>query len=711
MTYGTEQHSLCAQTFVRGLRACFLILVSLISMSQLSSGQIDRSKQPEPDPPPTATFPHYDEFKLRNGLKVFLVRDDRPLVTFRLLVRGGNGLDGDIPGLADAVAEQLTKGTKNRSALKFAQEIDFIGGNVGASATPDAISVTAGGLKKHMPKILELFAETVKYPAYSGDELKKYQQEQITGLKSSKARAEFLADYAVNKVLYGDTPWGRMPTEEGFRKLTPEMLRAFHESYFVPSNATLAFIGNLSKEELQQQLEAAFGDWKTNNVPTMKVPEFPVLKGRRIVLVDRPTAVQSAIRVVGKGPLLRDPERPMTYILNSILGGGTGLGNRLAMNLRETHAYTYTPYSMFDANYHMGHFVAVADVRNEVTDSALTEMLSEINRIQTEPVPADELKRNVQSAIGNFLMSIADPSTTAMRVQSIDFYGLPKNYYDRLVSAYGGTTSDDVLRLSKKYLNSDDLAVVVVGKASEVKSKLERFGTVEMWNSDLRPVGSGSATKGDAPRTNMNVQQVWDKMLTAMGGKAKLRAVKSIQTKGQIAGDAGGRAISGTYTKSEVAPNKMYTLIDFGMFKQEMVVDGKNARTSQGGGFNTLEGEDRDRMIEDSHILMEAYVDDLKGKLKMLETGEFRGQPALAVEVTYPKSGSIIYYIDPATNLPIAQESADRGTLLFGDWKDVNGIKLAHTIKLEPQAGVELTMSNMEYQINGKVDEKLFKKK
>src|SRR4051812_35540262 len=123
MTTGTTNRSLRRDRLVRALGICILTLVSLISMPQLSTGQIDRSKQPAPDPPPTATFPHYDEFTLRNGMKVFLVRDERPLVTFRMLVRGGNGLDGDITGLADAVAEQLTKGTTSRSALAYAKEI------------------------------------------------------------------------------------------------------------------------------------------------------------------------------------------------------------------------------------------------------------------------------------------------------------------------------------------------------------------------------------------------------------------------------------------------------------------------------------------------------------------------------------------------------------------------------------------------------------
>jgi len=677
-------------------------------MPDTTSAQLDRSKQPAPDPAPTVTFPPYEEFTLKNGLKVFFVHDERPLVTLRMLVRGGNGVDGDIPGLSDAVADLITKGSAGRSAQQFAQEIDFIGGTVSASASPDNINVSAGGLRKHTDKILELFSSAVKSPTYPADELEKYRQEQISGLKSAKASSDFLATYAVNKVLYGNTSYGSMPSEDALRKLTPEKIKAYYNDYFVPSNATLAVVGNYTLDELRAMVEKAFGDWRTNNAPTIKAPTFPGLNGRRIVLIDRPTSVQSSIRVLGKGPMLRDPERPMTSVLNSVLGGGTGLGNRLALNLRETHAYTYTPYSTFDANLYMGHWIAGADVRNEVTDSALAEIFNEVQRIQTEPVPADELQRNIQSSVGNYLMSVADPKTTAVRVQSIDFYGLPKNYYQKLVAAYQSTTPDMVLKLAKTYLKSDDLAVVVVGKASEVKSKLERFGKVELWDANLSPMGS---SVGLARDLGITAEQAWDKMLAAMGGKDKLRAVKTLKTQGNIEGDFGGQKFNGTITKVEAAPNKMYQMIDMGVFKNEMVVDGTNVRQGSGNGLQAVTGDELAAALESSHILSEAYLADLKGTLRLTGSTEREGKKVYTVEVTYPKGGPTIYYIDANTYLPVAQESESSGTVTLGDWKPVGGVMLAHSIVLEPGGGVKLTFKDLKYDVNATVDQKVFNKK
>ncbi|MEO5929645.1 MAG: insulinase family protein [Candidatus Kapaibacterium sp.] len=675
-------------------------------MTQSSFAQIDRTKQPAPDPAPATAFPPYEEFTLKNGLKVFFVRDERPLVTLRMLVRGGNGNDGNLPGLTDAVAELLIKGTTTRTAQQFAQQIDFIGGHVSPSTSADAISISASGLRKHFDNVLALFADAVKSPAFPADELEKYRQDQISGLKSQKARSEFLADYAVNRVLYGNSPYGQMPSEEAFKMLTPEKLKTYYKAYFVPSNATIAVVGNFTKDELKSKLEAAFGNWKTGNAPTIKAPKFSPLKGRRIVLVDRPTSVQSSIRVIGKGPLFRDPDRPQTGVLNSILGGGTGLGNRLAANLRETHAYTYSPYSTFDGNMYMGHWLAAADVRNAVTDSALTETLKEIGRMQNEPVPQEELTRNIQSSVGNFLMSVADPTTTAVRVQSIDFYGLPKNYYQKLAAGYQATTADMVQSLSTKYLNSADLAIVVVGKASEVRQGLEKFGKVEVWDADLMPVNNAATAKA----IGMTVEQIWDKMLTAMGGKEKMRAVKSLKTEAAILTENAGQKWDGTMVKVEEAPNRMYRSMDLGPYKIELVVNGTTARLGQGGPLRQMTGDELEKVLESSHIMSEAYVDDQNVKLSYNGEKMVEGHKVYVVDAAYPKSGSTIYYIDAKTFLPVMQESDGSESTQFSDWKGESGIMLPHLVKVDLGPQSKMTIDKIKYQVNGTVDESLFNK-
>lgn len=693
---------------LKGLIAATLLFFPIMIQYSAAQGtvieEIDRTMRPQADAPPKIAFPPYETFTLKNGLKVFLVHDPRPSVTMRLLVRGGNARDGEKTGLADAVADLMTKGVGELSAADFADRIDFIGGGINASASPDAVSVSAFGLKKHLSEILPLFSRTIRQPTYPQDELDKYIAMQIDGLKANKKEGEFLSTYAVSRVLYGSaSPLGKMPSEEAYQSISRDDVVRYHNTYFIPANATLAVVGDLKRDELKNLLEKELGMWSGGTKPAA-LPHVKWQGGGRVVLVDRPTSVQSLVRVVGPGPDFSDPDRPRSFILNSIFGGGTGLGNRLAMNLRETHAYTYTPYSYFAANEFGGHFLAGADVRNEVTDSAIMQIIYEVNRIVNEPVGLEELELNVKSAVGNYLMSLADPNTTAMRVQSIDFYGLPDNYYDKLVAIYTGTTQQEVMRLATKYFIPDEMSLVVVGKADEVKEKLEQFGTVEVWDENLEPMKSVSASD-----VGITAEEAWGKMLTAMGGKENLRKVKSIQQQGSGSFSMGPQKMEGGMKTVQSYPNKSYQELSVnGMKMVQQYVDGTNVVVMQGGSKVPLPVEDQSRMLAESHILPEAWVQDLKGTLTLKGKKTVNGKEAILVEMQLPNANGQLYYLDASTFLPLKVES--EGTVVtYTGWKTVDGgIKQPDGMHMELGPGAELEVNGLTYTINGKVEDTVF---
>lgn len=697
-----------AKTVAAAFGACLLILAS---MTQPLLAQVNRAKQPDPEPPPKAAFPPYETFKLKNGLKVFLVKNDKPIVTFRMLVRGGKSAEGGQTYISDVAADLMDKGTTTVSAKEFAERIDFVGGSISASSSDELISVSARGLKKHLEVILNLYSDAIINPAYAQEELDKYIQDQITGLASAKARSEFLADYATRKLMFGTTPIGRMPTEDDMRNITREKVLAFHNTWFVPSNATLAVVGNITKEDLVVRLESAFANWKSGKQPTVAKLDIPERKGRRLIVVDRPAAVQSTIRVIGSGPAMNDPERPKSSILNNVFGGGTGLGNRLTMNLRETHAYTYSPYSYFDPNPFRSMFIATADVRNAVTDSAVKEMLHEMARMRNEAVPGDELNRNIQSAIGGFLMSVSDPAVTASRVQSIDFFKLPKDYFAKLPTIYNATTAADVQRLAKKYFVEDNLAIVIVGKASEIADKLKQFGTVEVWDADLNPVGGTDASAD----IGMTAQQVWDKMLAAMGGEATMRSVTSRKMQAELAANAGSSVLKGKFEMIEEAPNKVYQMMDMGIAKTEQYSTGTSVTmlVSRGGTppqAQKVEGEAAEKYYESTHIMPEAYVKDLGATLKVKGKKVVNGVECVQIAVVYPKSGEALYSINASTYLPVRIDPSMGMPSILSDWKSVDGVMFPFAITIIPIPGQEIHLKDIQYKLNDPISPAVFTK-
>lgn len=470
------------------MRYLSLCLAGVLTAAAVCRADIDRVHPPAPGPEPAASFPDFTQTALPNGLKVFVVENHRePTVTFRLLIKSGDALDGDKPGLSDAVADQLDKGTPKRTADQFAEEADFIGAAIGAASGPDALAVSASGLVRDLPKLLDLFSDAVLHPTFPTEELIKYQRQTISGLIAQKQRPAALAAKLTGKLLYGNHPYGAFATEETVGALTHEDLAQAHARRFVPGDASLAVVGDVHAADVIAQLERTFADWKakeTDKPPTVPTPKASESNHLTIHLVDRPGSVQSAVVVARRGVPRNNSDAPELGVMNTILGGG--FSGRLFQNLRERHGYTYGATSGFSMNRTAGLFTENSEVRNEVTGPAITEMLAEIKRMRDEPVPEPELAMQRQYVAGNYLLSLESPARTAERVQEIDLYGLPADYFKTYAKRVSSVSAESIKTLADKYLGADDATVVVVGEGKEIQPQLEKLGPVTVYDLDLK---------------------------------------------------------------------------------------------------------------------------------------------------------------------------------------------------------------------------------
>jgi predicted Zn-dependent peptidase len=173
-------------------------------------------------------------------------------------------------------------------------------------------------------------------------------------------------------------------------------------------------------------------------------------------------------------------------VLNATLGGG--FSGRLFQNLRETHGWTYGAYSAFDLKKHGGSFEASAETRNEVTAPAATEILKEIERIRKDPVPEEELALQREYNVGNYLLSLEKSDRTAQRVQDIDLYGLPSDFYRNYARRMSSVTPELLQKTANQHLHPENALIIVVGEAKEIRASLESLGKVTVYNTDLNPV-------------------------------------------------------------------------------------------------------------------------------------------------------------------------------------------------------------------------------
>lgn len=468
------------------IRVLFIVL-STGAFSLSSAAEVDRTKRPEAGAAPAASFPEFTEKILPNGLKVFIVESKRqPTVTLRLLIKSGDLYDGDKTGLAGLTASLLDRGTTSRNAQQFVQEVDFLGARFGAGADEDSTSVSISGLVKYLPKLVDLFADAVIHPTFPADELTKEKKKVMSALAREKQQPSVLAAKLRDRLIFGTHPYGAFATETTVGAIARDDIAGFHTAHFMPNRATLAVVGDVKAATVMALIEKAFGDWKPGTPPSVTLPEFPSQDQTAVYLVDRPGSVQSTVIVAAPGVPRNSRDFPELSVVNSTLGGG--FSGRLFQNLREKNAFTYGAGSRFSPQLLGGLFSASTDVRNDVTQPAVTEIINELKRIREQPIDEKELAMQRDYLAGNYLLSLESPGTTAARVQEIEFYGLPADYYKTYARRVTGVTPERAKELAQKYLRDDKLTIVVVGEANEIKPMLEKLAPVTVYDTDLQPV-------------------------------------------------------------------------------------------------------------------------------------------------------------------------------------------------------------------------------
>ncbi len=465
-----------------------LIATLSLAFIPISASAIDRSKPPVPGPAPAAAFPDFKVRTLENGLRVVVITDDRsPTITLRLMIKAGATIDGG-SGLSGFTAGLLNRGTKTLDAAAFANAIDSIGAKLEGGAGTDSMSVSTSGLTKFTDRLLELFADALVNPVFPADELMKEQRRALSGIAAAKKQPESLAGNLMGKVIFGGHPYGSFQTAELVKAVTRDAIVDFHGKWMVPNNSSLVIVGDVEPDAIVAKVEKAFAAWKPFPLPPISpLPPPPAsVSGVTVHLLDRPESVQSNIVVCHTAPGRNFPDLPELNVVNSTLGGG--FSGRLFQNLREKNGYTYGSSCAFNYYKHGGYFQATAEARTEVTVPAIKEILNEIARIRTEPIPTDELELQRQYNVGNYLLSLESASRIASRVQDIELYGLPADFYKTYATRMSAVTPETAQKLAQKYLSTENVAIVVIGKAEAIKADLEKVGKVISYDADLKPL-------------------------------------------------------------------------------------------------------------------------------------------------------------------------------------------------------------------------------
>lgn len=482
---------------MRHFLAFLLLCFALIGQTAVSQ-KPDRSQPPVIGPPPMLHLGAIQHLKLANGIPVVLYeKHDVPLAEVSVIVRTGaiNDPEGKA-GLASMVASMMTEGAGRRTALEVADAVDYLGAQLNAEAGNHTFGVSVNTPVATLDSALVLMADVLLRPAFPAAELERQRADRLTTLLQWRDDPNVLASILCNRALFGNHPYGipSIGTVQSIRSFTTEDLRSFHAAHFGANLATIAVVGDVTPKALMQKLNAAFGAWKPVKASPYPVLTVPQVQGRRILLVDKPDAPQTAIRIGRIGAARLTEDFFAINVMNTILGGS--FTSRLNHTLREVHGYTYGAHSMFDFRPLPGPFVAAASVQTQVTDSSLVEFMKELRGIG-EPVPPADLERGKNYIALSYPTNFQTVSEIVGQLEDLVIYDLPDSYFNDYIGSILAITQGQVQAAARKYVDTDNMIIVLVGDRTSILPKVDalHLGPISVLSVDdilgAAPVAQG----------------------------------------------------------------------------------------------------------------------------------------------------------------------------------------------------------------------------
>jgi zinc protease len=447
-----------------------------------------RATPPQAPAARPVNLPVPESFKLSNGLTVlYNYRPGLPVVSANLVFTTGSSANPtDKPGLASFTANMLQQGTATRNATQIADEAALLGTSLSSGASMDGSSVGASALTKNFSGALDLIADVVLHPTFPAEEVERRRASRLAAFADDRSDPNVIVVRTGVSALFGPhSPFGydNSGTEESIKAMSRDDLVNFWKTNYVPNNAALVVAGNIPVDELKTLAESKFASWKSGEIsrPSIGAPETTKAK---IIIVDRPGAQQTMVRLEQMGVDRANPDYPAIEVMNSELGGL--FSSRINLNLREEHGYTYGASSVFVYRRSLGYFLTGGGIRTDATAPAVTEMFKELHRMIDTPMTGAELSLAKDSQSRSLPGMFEASSGAAGALSEIFMYNLAPDYFSKLPDRLNAVTTEDAEAAAKKYLHPDQMILICVGDRAKIEPELMKLdlGAIEFRDAD-----------------------------------------------------------------------------------------------------------------------------------------------------------------------------------------------------------------------------------
>ncbi len=439
---------------------------------------------PSLSPERDVTWPKQTKARLSNGLEVILAEAHSiPKFHGELFFRSGNAAAVEMgPALAEMTATVVRTGTAKRASRQIEEDLRRIGADLSSSAGQDTSAIGFAGLSEFSEELLEMVNELAREASFPEAEFERERRQKLEEVKLERTSPGFLAGERLRKVLFGSHPYGQVSaSEQQVAAYTRGNLKSVYRDFYTPQNALLLLVGDFDSAAMLKTAEKVFGGWTGNKPDAKTAAEPPTPRGRRVYLVHVHGAVQTQI-VAGCPSITRKhPDWVKLGLTNSLYGGA--FNSRLVMNIREDKGYTYSPRSGVNPLREYGYFSVSAAVRNDVVAASLTEIFYEMDKLRSLPVPASELADAQNYLTGIFSMGLATQDGLLSQLATVALNELPDDYLETYRDKVRALTSDDLLATARKYLDSANMQIVVVGDRSQIEPQARLFGDLEIYDA------------------------------------------------------------------------------------------------------------------------------------------------------------------------------------------------------------------------------------
>ncbi|NOQ25799.1 MAG: insulinase family protein [Bacteroidales bacterium] len=684
-----------------------ILLFTIILFTNSLFAQLDRSIQPKPGPAPEFKIGESKLFTLDNGLKVIVVENHKtPRVSYQLSVDVDPIMEKNAIGYVEMVGNLMKTGTTNKTKAEIDEAIDFIGSDLDTYQN----GIYGLTLTKYRHEFLAIMSDVLLNPLYPEEEVEKSKKQQISNLISSKTNPKIIANRVGQKLRNGNHPFGEIITEATIENITRAHLVKYYNTYYKPNTSYLVIIGDISLKDAKKDAKKYFGSWEKGDVPAHEY-QFPNKNiGTRVVFINKEDAVQSYINITYPVNLKTgDSDAIPANLANDILGSGA-FSARLLSNLREDKGYTYGAFSRLSKSSNVGSFRAFAQVKSEVTEDAVNQFIIEMDRMKNELVDNETLDLFKTIHTGRFARSLESPQTLARFAFSTIKYELPSNYYQTYLEVLDAVTSEQIQTVSKKYIDTDQAIIIVVGDKATLLESLKKFsstGEVEICDIYGNPVKEENTT---AIPDGFTAESVIEKFIDAIGGKENIEKIQDVTIVAST--KMNGMDIKQTIYKK--APNKYASITSMnGNVLMKQSYDGARGLMKGFQGEKEITGDELEALKVEAIVSPELKYEELGIKVSLEAIEKVNEKDAYKLKLVSQSGQKSYDYYDVNSGLKVQSKqtiSNPKGdftqTFNFSDYQEINGVKFPYVLRISGMQNLELKVDSIN--INTDLSDDLF---